>query len=239
MKKKIFNLALILFCLSLTGICAQQRKLISRETAQQACNKAFENLNKVSYRKTIEGKTSTQDENTLILTQKGFEEFIPPNKKRLLLETKPIRSTSSADKFFVTETVWIDGFKYSRDELTTNAWRKFVEELQPFQPQRFPPASDQNVKYFLTENADLNGQNANLYELVIETKLQQKDSRTGLINEIVKLFKAKFWIFKNDLLLRWEEEMDNDLWNLYRKTVRNVYNYEYNSNIRIEAPKIN
>lgn len=239
-KHKFFSSLLILLCLSHASVCAQQRKEISREEAQQACNKAFGNLNKFPYRKIIEGKNSSSDEKNLILAQKGIEEFVPPDKKHIRYETKPFPHKLVSDKFFVSETFWINGFKYIKDERAgINEWQKSAEVLKPIEEQQFPPASDENVRYYLTENVNLSGQNVNLYELIIESKFQRKDSQGEPPKEEVKSFKARFWINDKGLLLRWEEIMDNDIWIPYRKTVRNVYVYEYDSNIKIEAPKIN
>lgn len=75
---------------------------------------------------------------------------------------------------------------------------------------------------------------ADLYELASELKYQYPDRKSNQLKEYVSTYRQKFWITKDNLLLKSEtNEDDNRVGGI---NIQRVYTYEYNPNIKIEAP---
>jgi len=104
-----------------------------------------------------------------------------------------------------------------------------------------PPPNSQIIKstkiaakYYLTENVQLNNQTADLFVLEIENKGQVTNPNTKEVSDFIDYRMEKHWISKDGLLLKWELT-DRGI-NPEKIRSRRSWIYEYDPNIKIEAP---
>lgn len=220
---KLTVLLICLFCLNIYG----QRKEISREDFFKAYQKAEENIKKFSYRIITEGQKYRENETNLFSTGRRLEEFVPPYKTRFLWEEKVI----ATNEISFIETVVAEGGEYERKN-NENWVKKFIRPGYILLPKQetFKP------KYYLTKNVKLNNKEADLYEIQYETEsvtLKPKKDK-GKREKFYR--KEKHWISPDGLWLRKEFNNKEFLGNGFIN--KQISIYEYDPNIKIEAPII-
>ena len=225
-KRRITKLIVFFVCLFSVNIYGQ-RKEITREELLEAYTKAVEKTRKLSRRIISESKVYGDDETKIVQTQKSLDEFALPNSSRFIVEAK----RTGIDKVSSFEIIRIGDVEYKREE--NGKWTK--RDYEPM-PEPVAKSLESKTKYYLTENAKLNDQTADLYELEIEFKHQNRNPVTKEVFENTTLRKEKRWISKDGLLLK--IEIVDEKINPRKIIFSRVSVYEYDPNIKIEAPMI-
>jgi len=224
-KIKFIASLVFLFCLVGLNIYGQKKE-ITKEEFSEAYKKAGEKRGKLSHRIVSELFVYGDDEIKIKQNEKGFSEFVAPNRRRMFTEFQD----NQLNKTFIFETIRIDDIEYKKDK--NGVWTKKI-----FPKIQVPPhnkTTQSNAKHFLTGNIRLDNQPADLFELEVEYNHQLTNPKTGEVSEHTTYRNEKRWISKDGLLLK-IEMVDHKL-NPAKTFSRRILSYEYDPNIKIEAP---
>jgi hypothetical protein len=156
-------------------------------------------------------------------SDESFSEFVPPDKRRFVSILKTPKFTTKI------ETISIGGKEYSRKDGGTWQLKEVKENTPP--PQTKTKMSVESTEYKYLGQEKIDGEKTDVYEQVIKHKMtDEKASR-----ESISTIKTKYWYGESGLLLKMEAEMEitNEIMPSYSKR---TYIYEYDPNIKIEAP---
>jgi hypothetical protein len=220
--KKIIALASLftLIGCAFLNISAQE-KMIEKELAVLRKNSS-EKLKSESYRvkMTIETYQSIRDSKPyFVITETG--EYVPPNDYHSISEKKSSKGITR------TETIKIGQKKYTR--LNDGNWIQTAAEngLGFDSRSTVVTNSERTVKYDYKGKKVVNNQSSDLYEI----KTITRDKFNGF--EYQNVVTQRFLFNQDGLLLRTEfETKDNNK----RFNTRIIQEYEYDPNLKIEAP---
>lgn len=221
-KYKFIALSVLLLCFAGSNIYGQ-RKEISKEEFFDAYKKTSKKA--ATYR--IIGKTETYRNNKLKSVINETREFVLPDKRRFVSETKMFQLNQT----FVFETVLIGRDEYKREN--NGDWIKRISNAPVKMTNSNNGLVEDNEKFYLTENAKLDNQTANLYELTVEYK-HTRQNASNETKEIFSYLKDKRWISRDGFLLKME--LEDELAGLPGNWSRRTWTYEYDPNIKIESP---
>ncbi|HVE55629.1 MAG TPA: hypothetical protein VNB22_02300 [Pyrinomonadaceae bacterium] len=218
------TIAVLLVCIffDFTIISAQKKETTEQKLTELRKN-ATEKLKSQSYRKkmTFESYKSLRDSKPYLVVNE-ITEFVPPDSSRVFSETKSPEGVSRL------ETITIAQRKYTR--INNEDWKQ-VPLIQSGSGPGFGKPEvvrrERTVKYNDKGKKIINGQNADLYEfkIIYRYQFRELDYQNVITN--------RFWFSANGLFLRTESaEQDNNK----RFTSRSISEYEYDPNIKIEAP---
>jgi hypothetical protein len=229
MKKIGFVKLFILFvCFASLNVFGQQRREISKQEFLDAYQKAGEKTKTFAVR--LVSKSERYSGGKVQSTENFTSESIPPDKNHTITEIKRF----DADKSFSIERILIGGDEYKRESGGDWTRRNFNEVGKTPNPIS-SKAVENSSKYYLTENAQFGNQTANLYELSVENKITIP-SRNGAVREFVSYRKEKRWISRDGRLLKME--LEDESGEAPKNVSRRVWTYEYDPNIKIEAPQM-
>lgn len=207
---------------------------IRHEDFTAAHQKAFEQL-KGKPQRIIAKSVSRLEKSTNSF--ESFNEIIPPDKRRFLWNQKAEPKHSSSEIF--TETIEIGQKRFTR--IMNGAWKE--EAIPPKSENKIQndkPQTEKTLEHYFLGETTYDGKPADLYEVVIRDRLKTKQP-SGEETETLVLMKTKYWFGKNGLWIRDESEyefsdaVNNKVTNRQQMT----RTYDYDPNIKIEAPKIN
>ena len=219
---KFVALSILLLCFAGLNIYGQ-RKEISKEEFFDAYKKTGDKV--AAYR--IIGKSETYRGSELKSVTNETSEFVPPDKRRFVSEMKMFE----INKTFVFERILIGRDEYKREN--NGDWIKRISNALVKPKNNNSGVVENNAKFYLTENAKLDNQTANLYELTVEYKHTRRNA-SNETKETVSYRKEKRWISRDGFLLKME--MEDEFEGLPRNWSRRTRTYEYDPSIKIEAP---
>ncbi len=225
MNKIHLNMAIFVICLACSSVYGQKRE-ISKEMFNDSYKKAGENTGKLSHRIISEGYVYRDEESQIRSVEKGISEIASPNRSRFSIEHK----NNELNTISYFELIKIDGVEYKRRN--NGEWKKENTVINPNPTNS--KSSRSEAKYYLTENARLNNQTADLFELEVEYKHQTTNPVNRQMSESTTCRKEKRWISKDGLLLKLEMVDENT--NPRKINSRRIWVYEYDPTIKIEAP---
>lgn len=159
-------------------------------------------------------------------------EFVPPDRRTFRSETWIANQIP-----VIKEKINIGKTEF---EKTPEGWQKkevSEGEIKPLREDIFKERVNRDAKWFVTENVQYEDKLADLYECVWVTKYKFKRFESEPEIEYEISFKQKFWITKDNLLLKSEAIQNNSKpgeINAYH-----VFTYVYDPNIKIESPLVN
>ncbi len=229
MKKiRFVRLFILLVCFASLNVFGQKRE-ISKQEFSDAYQRADEKTNTLARR--IVSKNERYSGGEVRSTENYTSESVPPNKNHTVTEIKLF----DTNKSFLIERILVGGDEYKRENGGDWTRRSFSEVSKTPNPIT-TKAVENSSKYYLTENVQLSNQTANLYELSVENKITMP-TRSGAIKESISYRrKEKRWISRDGLLLKME--LEDERQELRKSGSRRVWTYEYDPNIKIEAPKM-
>lgn len=230
----IFSLffALLTFLALNLSVSAQTIK-IRQEDFSAARQKAFEQLKgkpqRIIYKSVTRLERSTS-------SFENVTEIIPPNKRRFL--SKNTAEPKNSIQEFTAEIIEIGEKRFTRKD--DGAWTETSMTLDgPENKTQGDKLQTQIAAdyYFLGETI-LNGQPADLYEIVVQDKLKTKQL-SGKETETLVLSKTRYWFGKNGLWIRDESEYEfSDAANeKVTHTQQMTRTYEYAPNIKLKHQK--
>ena len=225
--KKCFTIifGILSLCLTYTEIYGQ-RKEISENEFKGAYLKALKQSQTLPHRKISERFVFGKDENKIRMSEKVITEFVSPENLRSLLQV----SDEFAGKYSF-EYVKYEGVTYQRRN--EGEWLKKDLASSP-NPQNSNNTSSDKMKYFLTENVKMDGQDADLFEFESEVSNRMKNPQTGEFFDDVSGIKQKYWIGKTGFLLK--TELIEEMAATARIKSRRTEIYQYDPKIKIEVP---
>ncbi|HEX8288004.1 MAG TPA: hypothetical protein VF556_08415 [Pyrinomonadaceae bacterium] len=225
MRKLNSLIAVLVICFVGLSVCGQ-RKEISKEMFHDSYKKAGENLGKLSYRVISEMFVYGADETQIRRYSKGTTENLSPTVWRSVSELKEneINRTTYFEKIRIGEV------EYNKDK--NGVWTKKTV-VQP-QPSPLIRNNSHIAKYFLTENARLGNEVVDLYEMESQYNNQSTEPRTGRTVQYSGRLEQKNWINKKGLTSKVElTDVDEESGKIKS---RRILIYQYDPNIKIEAP---
>ncbi len=226
-KPGFFKLSILLLCLTCLNAYGQ-RKEISKQEFSDAYSKAGGKTQTLAYR--IISKSEAYRGDELQSFTNDTSEFVPPDKNHFVSEMKMV----NANKIFVIETIRIGEDRYKKE--SGGNWTKLPSNVaKPTNPIS-NKSVENSAKFYLTENALFGQQTANLYELAVEFKHTSNAPATNKIKESTSYRSEKRWISRDGLLLKME--LEDEFPEVPKRVSRRTWTYEYDPNIKIEAPKI-
>jgi hypothetical protein len=227
-KIKFIKLSALLICLFGLNIYGQRKEITKVEFFESYRN-AGEKTRKTTYR--VVSKNEVFLDNQLQSVQNYTDEFVPPDKKRFVAEIKS--SEPIKNKYLRTERILIGNDEYKRENGGEWVKRTLTTTKKPAN-NNTSKTVENNSKYYLTENVNLGNQPTNLYELTVEYRHPTQTSPTNEGKEFVSYRKQKIWISRDGLYLRME--MEDEFPEPRKSSSRRTWIYEYDPNIKIEAP---
>jgi len=229
--KKSFNIIILssLLLCSFINIFAQE-KMVSEQEITNLRNNAYEKLKNKTYRviMTSEGYVNAKDSSPNQFV-KGITEYISPDRLHSIYERKTGETT------FREEAISIGQKKYVKQD--NENWK----ELLPLgnsagnatgigSGSGFKTAiidNEKTVEYKYKGKETIKNQKADLYVVTTMRKYNSPNFKsTTVITE-------KFWLDKDGVFLKRESETKLN----YKKVINHIlWEYEYDPNIKIEAP---
>lgn len=224
-KTKLFGIAVVLFSLTVSSLYGQ-RKEINQKEYNELMNKIRENTRKYSYR-LINVKTRyRQDGITIQETERNVTEYVPSGNRRFSSEIV----NHVIDRTTITELIKIDGIEYRK--VNNGKWG-IVSSRTVIGNENIISKEYKYKKYYLMENVRIDGQTVNIIEFENEDILKYKNFSNSKIIETQNYYRWK-WIIKDGLFLRFEAVSEKA--NPKTSISNSISNYEYDPNIKIEAP---
>ena len=223
MKNNIVIACLLILIFSLFSSVSAQEKKISEQEFVALRKNASEKIKDKSYRVKMTSESST------IVTDPAPSWFTTSIIELTSDGYHNVYETKSADKVTRNEEIKVGNRKYTR--LNNDAWK----EVTTVTSQNGSGSgivtvtlakSEKNVEWKYKGKKSLNGQNTDLYEVKTTTKFKLKDK------DITSIFTERFWLSQDGLILKTESESERNK-KVFSHT---VYEYEYDPNIKIEAP---
>ena len=187
----------------------------------------FDKWNQLSKQKTYRVKVIAESQlngNVSNFREESYNEFVPPDRRRYVSELKTPTLSNRV------ETIYIGEKKYTRKNL--GEWKEVkVEEKSQRKKDKIIIAEQIEYKYIGKES--LEGQKANVYEQLVKHKITNEKQATESFSTI----KMKYWFGESGLLLKMEMETEITS-GIMKSFSRRTWNYEYDPNIKIEAPII-
>lgn len=222
---KFIKLSALLLCLVSFNVYGQ-RKEIQKEDFLNAYKKAGEKMKTMTYRFVSKNEHYFGEE--LKSVQINTVEFVPPDKFHSIFDAKMF----DRNQTLLSERILIGNDEYKREN--GGNWIKQTKSGTNQSPNNPIKTVESNSKFYLTENVQLDNQTTKLYEVAVETKTSMPTGKTGETKETVFYRKEKRWISRDGLLLRLE--MEDESQQMRKVVTRQIWIYEYDPNIRIEAP---
>lgn len=211
-----------------------QRVKITQEEFKAANSKAFEQLKekpkRVVFKSIVHFERST-------VSSENITEIVPHDKKRFLSKNTAEPKNSGVN--FTMEIIEIGDRRFTRKDNGT--WTETsISSKTENKTQIAKPQTENVIDYYFLGETVLNGQPADLYEMIVRDKLKSK-LPAGENKEIQIVNKSKLWFGKNGLWIRDESEYEFSDAASDKVTHRQqvIRTYEYAPNLKIEAPKIN
>lgn len=218
----------LLICLVNLNAFGQQKRDISEREFSDAYRKASEKTRTFAVR--LVSKSKRYRDGKAQSTENFTSESIPPNKNHTVTEIKLF----DADKAFFVERILIGNNEYKRENGGDWTRRNFNEVGKTPNPI-ISEAEENGAKYYLTENVQFGNQTANLYELSVEEKITiPARSAHSTARELLSYRKEKRWISRDGRLLKME--LEDESGDSPKSVSRRIWTYEYDPNIKIEAP---
>jgi hypothetical protein len=215
--KKTFAIALSIIFVAV-GISAQENKAAQEKTISDAefkavLKKSEDKTRGKNYRLKRSSKTYNRADNSLMRYFSETTEFVLPDSSRSVLE-----NVSAGEKPTITETVKVGDRMFSR--INNGSWQTSGNQIKP-------PTSvfTGEVEHIYKGEVKLGGTQVSLYE----SKYTSKTIKGG--RDFVTVVKVKNWFGADGVLLRTEEEIETP-----NSLTKKVLEYEYNVNVKIEAP---
>lgn len=228
-KTKLFGIAIVVFSLTVLNLYGQRRE-ITQEDFYQRFNPMLEKSEKQSRRINFLEEKTGLGMDIKDTTQKVVE-IIPPDKI-YFNSTLPNTSGNKSETIYIGNTMYHKKIE-SRGEKLNNIW-EMTEGVKPRTLPTFKPANLEGVKWFLTENVVINGQMTDFIECILQKDIKKTSKKTKELEDFIFTGEWKYWINKDNFLIKAEHyQGDNDYLTL---TLRLIYEYEYDPNIKIEAP---
>lgn len=190
-------------------------------------------------------KTDKQSRRITYLYEQSTTGYTPKASSKTVVEIVPpdrrfVRETSySRPEEEEKESIYIGNTRYRRELKVYGGNPKLawtvdeIEKQNPIQMTK-PPISLSGAKMYLTENVVINGKMTDLFECIFEKPLSRLNKRTQLVEDGRRYREWLFWITKDGLLEKAEDnQSENFLGGLNMKM---SFEYEYDVNIVIEAP---
>ena len=215
MKSISLRIFLLIFCC--LNIYGQQKEITRQEYSDALMSKYQPSSNK-SYRSISNTETFSILDGKLTRKENSVFEYLSSEKNRQIV----IESIDGVTK--KNEMIMIGSIVYQR--IDDGEWKEKGLEVNGFIPSNIISSGVFEIKwvskYTFVETA-FNNQTVHLYEKNIK-------HRDG------KFFHEKFWLNKEGLILKIESR--SGLINPERLETHKVTDYEYDSDIKIEAPKM-
>ena len=216
--KKTISIAIILVFCAFLNVSAQkttetQEKKITDAEFKAVQKKSDDQTAGKNYRLKRSSKTYKRTDNSLSRYFNETVEYMLPDASRSVLE-----NASAGEKPTMTETIQIRENLYTR--INNGSW-----QMSSNRNNSQTQISGDSVEHIYKGTVDLSGKKAVLYE----SKYTNKISKGG--RDFVTTTKVKNWFGTDGVLLRTEEEIETP-----NTITRKVFEYEYNVNIKIEAP---
>lgn len=222
---KIIKIIFFLLCLSVLNIYGQRNE-ISKTEFSAVHEKPAENSGKLSRRVVSEGYIYDSSGAKLREIKKEVYETESPNRWRLSMESKNF----DFDITSTFEVIMFDGIEYQREN--GGEWtQKKVEKPQ----NTIGKTAEKSVKYFITKNVSVENRIADLVEIESKIVYQAVDYKTKAVSDYAVQRTQKYWI-SGDLIIKSEIIIENGETN--KPTLRHTSIYQYDPNIKIEAPMI-
>ena len=228
MKKNSFAAAvlLMLFLFALANVSAQENTFTD-EDLKNLTNNAIEKLKGKSHRQKKFYEIYEEGKPKPILTQRNLREFIPPDRIYFSSE----RENAEGRKRF--EAIYIGEKEYIR--VDNGEWQELVRGGEGNGVGNGTSIGDDvrietTVERKLKKGEMVNKRIADRYEKIITTKVIFPDKTYTSVEREVNWFDA------NGLLVKYYQEVQDDK---LKRTYRTTTDYEYDANIRIEAPVLN
>lgn len=228
-KVKIFALLITVICFGHLFVYGQKTE-IYQENFLEAYNQMLKKTNKLSQRTTLSKKSWIIGSSRSIIS-KDIVEFIPNDKIRTVVQSGVHDKLSS----FTIEFIIVGDTEYKKDSFN-NIWSKYLTDrsAKPYRCSIFPKGV-KNAKWYRTLNVSIGDEVVDLYEEYIEIKsIGLMGLATDQVGERVYTSKNNFWITKDNLLIKSESSLNNNT--IEAVNFFAVYLYEYDPNIKIEAP---
>jgi hypothetical protein len=222
MKKIVVRAALLsvfIFC-AFMNISAQVEKKISEQAIRTLLENAAEKLQNKSYRIKSESESyrTVYDSAPSYFTSETIE-YAPNGYYRISERKTPAGTTAS-------EVIVLGKKRYER--VKNGKW-KIASAGNPtgevLRASRVEPV-EETIEYFYKGREVVNNQNADLYEIKTLTKFKSSDRLT------MTVYIQRYWFDQNGLFLKTETVSGVD----DKIISRTVERYEYDPNIKIEAP---
>lgn len=227
-KVRFFKLAVLLICLANLNAYGQQKREIPKQEFFGAYSKAVAKTAELAHRIISKNEVFYGDKINSI--ENNTIEFIPPDSNHSVFETKAL----DFNKTFLNERIRIGNIVYKRQN--GGDWTKeTVKPKEKNSNKNYEKLVENNPEFYLSENVSLNGETANLYELSVE-RIFTSQTSANQTKESVSYWKEKRWISRDGRLLKMELEVESQ--GLPKRGNRRVSTYQYDSNIKIEAPKM-
>lgn len=217
--KKILQTIIIFSILAInTALVFGQGRTLNKEEYNKITQKAFGDLQGKPYRGIFTSEFFDDRNSSPTETTKSISEFVPPDRYHWTIESKNLKR----------ETIIIGSKKYYR--LNNGEWtdkEEMLTQLSSGNSSGIPRDSSEVYKVF--EDVKLNGKKINLYEKI--TKLTNFSTEN---KGTTKIWTSKIWISKDGIILKLQDEYET----IGKKSLqRSITVYEYDPNIKIEAPK--
>ncbi len=199
---------------------ATNQNLIEESEFNKILSKAEENLKDKTYRRTKTEEVFADRDAAAKSVKIEILEIVPPNKRR---EVEEIKSSTENRKI---ERIWDGKNLYEREN--NGEWKKYSGGGGI----GFNIATGKiTTTYKLIGNEMLNGKSVNVYE-VESHRIANKFTRTSQY-QVEYVMKTKYWISTEGYFLKSlkESEIVGS-----KSLIRETEIYEYDSNIKIEAP---
>lgn len=191
-----------------------QEKLIEKKDYQEITTKAYANLKGKAYRTIYTYETFPDRNSSTTKSSKTITERVPPDRFRWIFE-------SDGEK---KEIIQIGPKRYIK--LNNNEWK--VDDGAGLGNGAGGGAQVESESYKLIATNSLNGQIVDVYE-----KTEKLKNFSAGDENRQEIWTTRYWIAKDGLLMKAEHEYETVS---TKSLVREVTIYEYDPNIKIEAP---
>jgi hypothetical protein len=211
--KRLYAIGFLIFGLLSADVALSQSKPIEKTQYNEKVVKSINDLRGKTYRSTTIEEKFIEDNTKPIKSMTTVYEILPPDRNRWILVTETGKK----------EVITIGQKRYVR--VNSGKWQD--GESSRLSSGKRGVAAVESETYRLNENEKLNGEEVLLYEEIINSK----SSSDGGENR--EIYTNKFWINKNGLLLKTQTDIEEISKEFITRTTTV---YEYNPNIKIEAP---
>lgn len=215
--------SLIFFLILLTGIftVSAQEKILSENEFKEIVARAEQNLKGKTYRLTRTEEIFSDRSANAESVNIEINEYVQPDKWREVVETK------STNKNSRIERIWDGKNLYEREN--DGEWKKFSGGGGISGSIK---SGKITTIYKFIEKSVLNNQPVNVYE-VEQNRKAAKLSQNGMY-EVHYIERTKYWISEDGYFLK--KLSENEIAGS-KSLIRETWIYEYDPNIKIEAPK--